>query len=500
MIRDKLTTVVRRTREQPALIAALALLLALLSGVTGYMLATGGGTEQAQTDSSGRRVLYWYDPMFPEKRFDKPGKSPFMDMELVPRYADEEAGAGGVTVSPSVMQNLGIRLARVETRDIAPVVRAVGRVDFDQRLISEVQTLTPGFVERLSVRAEGEPIGAGRVVAQVYSPELLAAQNEYRALMTSRGAASTSLRSAARSRMKLLGLPEAMVRRLERGGAPQRTYPVVASTSGVVTTIGARPGAQVSPGQSILTIQGLGQVLVIADVPEASLGNIRVGQPAEISFPAYAGDVRRGVVDYIFPSLNAQSRTAQVRITLPNPGARLKSGMFANVTLQGAGGMAVVVPSEAVIDTGRRQVVIVKRGGSFVPREVQIGRDYAEWTEVRAGLRAGEEVVASGQFLIDSEASLQGFLSRLQTTQTPTPRLITSRGTIMSVDAANRAVSISHGPIPELRWPAMTMSFKVRQPAMLRGLKRGLRVEFAVNAQPTNNQYLIERIAPEAGR
>jgi Cu(I)/Ag(I) efflux system membrane fusion protein len=184
-----------------------------------------------------------------------------------------------------------------------------------------------------------------------------------------------------------------------------------------VTAIGARPGAQVSPGQSIVTIQGLGQVLVIADVPEASLGSIRVGQPAEITFPAYPGDTRRGVVDYIFPSLTAQSRTAQVRITLPNPGDRLKQGMFANVTLQGTGGMATVVPSEALIDTGRRQVVIVKRGGRFIPQEVRVGRDSDQWTEIVAGLQPGEDVAASGQFLIDSEASLQGFLSRLQVGQ-----------------------------------------------------------------------------------
>ena len=498
MIRDTLTTVVRRRRDRPALIAALALLLALLSGLGGYMLASGGGTEQAQTDSSGRRILYWYDPMVPNERYPGPGKSS-MNMDLIPKYADEGA-EGGVTVSPAVMQNLGIRMARVETRDIAPFVRAVGRVDFDQRLISEVQTLTPGFVERLSVRAEGEPIGAGRVVAQIYSPELLAAQNEYRALMASKGVASANLRSAARSRLRLLGLPERAVRRLERGGAPQRTYPVVSRTGGVVTTIGARPGSQVGLGQSIVTIQGLGQVLVIADVPEASMGNVHVGQPAEIVFPAYAGEVRRGVVDYIFPSLNAQSRTAQVRITLPNPGAHLKSGMFANVTLQGAGGMALVVPSEAVIETGRRTVVIVKRGGSFVPQEVRTGRDYDQWTEIAAGLRPGEEVVASGQFLIDSEASLSGYLSRLETTRMPPPRQATGRGIVQSIDGERGLVTIVHEPIPDLRWPAMTMTFKVRRPAMLRGLKRGLRVDFAVNARPEGDQYIIERISPGSGR
>lgn len=498
MIRETVTTVVRRTRERPALIAALVA-IALALAFVGYFLIAGGGAGDRQMvdgvvqDTSGRRVVYWYDPMVPQERYPGPGKSS-MNMELIPKYADE-AGAGGVTVSPSVMQNLGIRLARVEARDIAPVVRAVGRVDFDQRLISEVQTLTPGFVEDLTVRAEGEPIGAGRVIAQVYSPELLAAQNEYRALLSARSPAAASVREAARRRLLLLGAPSSLVSRLARGGGPQRTYPVIARTSGVVTTIGARPGAQVSPGQSIVTIQGLSRVLVIADVPEASLGNIRVGQPAEISFPAYPGDIRQGRVDYIFPSLNAQSRTAQVRITLPNPGGRLKSGMFANVTVRGTGGMAIVVPSEAVIDTGRRQVVIAKRGANFIPQEVRVGRDYDQWTEITAGLRPGEQVVASGQFLIDSEASLSGFLSRLQTTQAPAPRLIASRGVVTSVDAANRLVRIQHGAIPELGWPAMTMTFEVRQPGMLRGLKRGLRVAFAINAQPQGNRYIVERIA-----
>lgn len=411
MIRERVTTIVRTARQRPALVAVLALLLVLAAGYGGYLIATGGG-PQTQPEKGGRQVLYWYDPMVPNEHYPGPGKSS-MGMELQPKYADEGA-QGGVTVSPAMMQNLGIRLAKVETRDISQTLRSVGQVDFDQRLIRQVQTLTPGFVESLSVRAEGEPIAAGRVIATVYSPDLLAAQNEYKALLASRSIASAELRSAARRRLLLLGAPSALVARLDRGAAPQRTYAVVAPTSGVVTAIGARPGAQVSLGESIVTIQGLGRVLVIADVPEASLGRVHVGQPAEISFPAYPGDIRRGIVDYIFPSLNAQSRTARVRITLPNPGGRLKQGMFANVSLQGVGGMAMVVPSEAVIDTGRRQVVIVKHGNSFVPQEVKTGRDFDQWTEIVAGLQPGQQVVASGQFLIDSEASLQGFLSRLQ--------------------------------------------------------------------------------------
>ena len=417
MIRDRAVTIVRGVRERTLLIAALALLLAILAALAGYEFAI---SEQAETQSAGRPILYWYDPMVPNEHYRGPGKSS-MGMALQPKYADEGA-QGSVSVSPAMQQNLGVRLARVEVRDISPVVRSVGHVDFDQRLVTQVQTLTPGFVESLSIRAEGEPIGGGHVIAEVYSPDLLAAQNEYRALLASRSIVSANLRSAARSRLLLLGAPPSVVARLDRGGPPQRTYPVIARTPGVVTTIGARPGAQVSPGQSIVTIQGLSQVLVIADVPEASLGSIHVGQPAEITFPAYPTDTRRGRVDYIFPTLTAQSRTAQVRITLPNPGGRLKQGMFANVALQGSGATAIVVPSEAVIDTGRRQVVMVRRGNGFVPQEVKTGRDSDEYTEVLAGLQPGEQVVASGQFLIDSEASLQGFLSRLQRSQTGTNR------------------------------------------------------------------------------
>jgi membrane fusion protein, copper/silver efflux system len=409
------TLIVRRISRPEALIAAALLAVAAASGLGGYLLA-GGGSHQATTQkSAGSRILYWYDPMVPNERYPGPGKSS-MNMELIPKYADESA-SGEIAISPAMQQNLGIRLARVDTRNIAPIIHAVGQVQFDDRLISEVQTLTPGFVEHLLVRAEGERIGAGRVVAQVYSPELLTAQSEYKVLLTSRGVASASLRQAARTRLKLLGAPETLVRRLENGGAPQRTYPVVARASGVVTQIGARPGAQVSLGQSIVTIQGLSRILVIADIPESSLASIHVGQPAQITFPAYPAEIRSGLVDYIFPSLNTQSRTARVRITLANPGLQLKQGLFASLTLQGTGGRAIVVPSEAVIDTGRRQVVVVKRGRNFVPQEVKVGRDYDQWTEILAGLQPGEEVVASGQFLIDSEASLQGVIRRLQTTQ-----------------------------------------------------------------------------------
>lgn len=493
MNRTQLIERLGRPSRRTAIIAAIAVLILLAAGAAVYFLTGRGGEAGADTDCPGSRVLYWYDPMAPDQRFDAPGKSPFMDMPLVAKCADESAD--GVRVSPAMVQNLGIRTAPARMMDIAPAVRAVGRVEFDERLIAEVQTLTPGFVEQLTVRAEGEPVQRGARIASVYSPELLAAQNEYKALLASRGATPASLRQAARQRLALLGLPATMIRRLEQGGPPQRNYPVFAPTSGVVTQIGARPGAQVTPGQSIVTIAGLSRVWVVAEVPETFLGDVRVGLPVEIVFPAFPGETREGRVDYIFPQLDAEARTARVRVTLDNVGQRLRQGMFANVTIMGTGGMALVVPSEAVIDTGRRKVVIVRRGGAFVPVPVTTGRELQDWTQILSGIEAGADVVVSGQFLIDSEASLSGVMERLNANAPQPgaePQLPAATGTIRSMNLQQGSVTIAHGPVPALNWPAMTMTFTVRNSALLRGLRVGERVEFTFRQE--GERYVIQQI------
>jgi Cu(I)/Ag(I) efflux system membrane fusion protein len=416
MIRDRVTTIVRTARQRPAPVTALALLLVLVAGYGGYLIATRG-VPQEQAESSDRRILYWYDPMVPQEHYPGPGKSS-MGMALQPKYAGQGA-QGGIQVSPAMVQNLGIRVVPAQMQDLAPTISAVGRVQFDDRLIAEVQTLTPGFIESLAVRAEGEPVVRGRRLATVYSPDLYGAEQEYAALLRIRGSTITpGLRAAAANRLQLLGLPGGAIASLSRGGAPQRTYAVFAPTSGIVSKIGARPGAQVTPGQSIVTIAGLSAVLVVAEVPEASLGGIHVGLPVKISFPAYPGDIREGRIDYIYPSLDPQTRTARVRITLANPGGRLRDGMFASIQILGAGGMALVVPSEAVIDTGKRKIVIVRRKGMFFPAEVTTGSDSGASTQVLTGLSPGDQVVASGQFLIDSEASISGVMAGLYQQQT----------------------------------------------------------------------------------
>jgi Cu(I)/Ag(I) efflux system membrane fusion protein len=421
MTRNRLTTIVLSVRQRPALIAVFVLLLALLSGLAGYMLASGSDGGQAPAERSDRQILYWYDPMVPNERYPGPGKSS-MGMELIPKYADE-AAAGGVQVSAEVRQNLGVRTARVAFGNLSPSISAVGRVEVDERRITEVQTLTPGFVEQLAVRAIGEPVRRGMRIASVYSPELYGTQQEYAALLKIRSSAITpGLRQAARRRLSLLGLPEGAIRNIERSGQVQRSYAVFAPRPGIVTAIGARPGAQVEPGQSIVTLADISQVWVVAEVPEAAMGQVRVGQPVTIDFPAYPGNPRTGRIDYIFPTLDPESRTGRVRVTLANPGTRLKIGMYAQLSITGTPTGGLIVPAEAVISTGRRNVVIVQRGGGFMPAEVEPGRTVGDMTEIRRGLAPNDIVVVSGQFLIDSEASLAGLIERLRRTTPSVPK------------------------------------------------------------------------------
>ena len=507
MIRERVTTIIR---QRPQLLRALALLLVIVAAVATYFVLSGDGTPRSGAgkgetasgvvqDGSGRAIAFWFDPMVPGERYNAPGKSS-MGMDLQPKYADE-AATSGVRVTPEVQQNLGVRTTRVTFANLSSAVAVVGQVQTDERRITEVQTLTPGFVEQLTVRAVGEPVGRGRLIATVYSPELYGAQVEFAALRRiGSSTISPGLRQAARERLRLLGLPNGAIDRLERGGPPQRTYAVFARQSGIVTAVGARPGAKVEPGQSIVTLADLSQVWVVAEVPEASLGQIRVGQPVQITFPAYPGEIRSGRIDYIFPTLEPQARTARVRVTLPNPNAHLKIGMFANMTISGTGAGGLVVPADAVISTGKRNVVIVKRGGSFISAEVELGPTVRDMIVIRAGLQPNADVVVSGQFLIDSEASLQGVIERLSAGQQADAQQqdIQGKGIVRSVDLRAGRIVLAHEPV--LNWPAMTMAFAVRDRALLRGRKAGERVVFEFRQPRPGQTPVIERIAPDAAR
>lgn len=361
-----------------------------------------------------REVLYWYDPMKPEVRFDKPGKSPFMDMDLVPKYAEREAaqGSGTVIVDPRMVQNLGIRTVSVERRDFLQGLDAVGAVEVDERRIVAVEARAAGWIEQLSIRAVGEPAARGQRIAALYSPELFAAQEEFALAVRS---AEPALVAATRQRLALLGVPASRLEAIQRGEQPVRTVPVLAPSSGVVTELNVREGQQVSPGTPIARIADLSTVWISIEIPEAQAAAVAKGLGAEARLAAIPGKIFTGRVEYVYPSLDAPTRTVRARLAFANPDLALKPGMFANVALAGGGrSEALLVPTEAVIRTGSRDVVILAEGeGRFRPTQVTVGSDRAGQTEILEGLSEGQRIVVSGQFLIDSEASLQGVLTRM---------------------------------------------------------------------------------------
>jgi len=374
-------------------------------------------TSASAATDAGRKILYWHDPMVPGQRFDKPGKSPFMDMDLVPVYADA-APEGGVTISARQRQNFGMRTAVVTQGTLNTGFSAVGAVGIDERSLVAVQARSPGYVERLLVRAQYDSVVAGQPLADLYVPEWLAAEEEWLALKSSAQPDAARLADAARQRLSLLGVPAAEISRVERDGKPSARVTLTAPQSGIVWEIGARDGMAVTPGTTLFKLAGIGTVWVTADVPEAQAGLVRIGTPVEARAAAYPDRVFKGSVNALLPEVNAQTRTVRARIQLANPGGALKPGMFATVGFGGAPSKSLVlVPSEAVISTGRRTVVIVDDGqGHFTPVVVEVGREAGDVTEIRSGLAAGQRIVVSGQFLVDSEASLKAALARIAAT------------------------------------------------------------------------------------
>jgi Cu(I)/Ag(I) efflux system membrane fusion protein len=450
--------------------------------------------ETSAASAGERKVLYWYDPMVPTQRFDKPGKSPFMDMQLVPRYADEgeaaSGGSGALTVSTQAQQALGLRLASVEKRQLGAVVEAVGTVQLNERDIAVVQARTAGFVERVFGRAPGDVVAAGAPLAELLNPEWLGAQQEYLAVKATGDAA---LAQAARQRLVLLGMPAALVDRIDASGQPVPLQTVTTPVGGVITELMVRQGMAVAPGMTLARINGLGAVWLEVALPEALAAPIGPGQAVQARFAALPGEVINGKVAAVLSEANRDTRTLRLRIELPNPGQRLRAGMFAQVSLGGAQREMLVVPAEAVIRTGRRALVYVaEESGRYRPVAVEIGEQVDEWIVIRSGLVAGQQVVASGQFLIDSEASLQGVMTRAAPTTTGMQYRTT--GVITQIEAGS--ITLDHAPVPALKWPAMSMPFVLVDPALARGLKKGQTVSFSFDKQ--GEDYRITAIAPLA--
>jgi Cu(I)/Ag(I) efflux system membrane fusion protein len=366
---------------------------------------------------AAKKVLYWYDPMAPNQHFEHGGKSP-MGMQMVPKYAGGGSDdAGVVSIDPRQVQNLGVRTAQAARARLNPSVRASGTVAFDDRQVSVVQARVAGIVERLEVRAALTEVKQGQALLTLLAPDWTAAQEEYLSLRRAKSQGLDELRDAARRRLLLLGMSAGQIAAIDNSGQAQARITVSAPRAGVVGELAVREGATVMAGTPLMRLNGLDPVWVNAAIPEAMIGRVRAGRKVTAEVAGFPGDVFSGEIESLLPDLDATTRTQTARVVLPNPGHRLVPGMFARIEIAGdpAAHESVLVPTEAVIATGTRSVVIVAEGeGRFRAQEVRLGDEADGKSEILDGLGEGDAVVLSGQFLIDSEATLSGTLARLE--------------------------------------------------------------------------------------
>ncbi|HEX5128326.1 MAG TPA: efflux RND transporter periplasmic adaptor subunit [Usitatibacter sp.] len=471
-----------------------------VAGMNDGMKMASVAPDPRGATEAGRKVLYWHDPMYPGHKFDKPGKSPFMDMDLVPVYAEEGTDAGGVAISSRVQQNLGIRMAEATMGEVSRKIEAVGTVAWNERDVALVQARANGFVEKLHVRAQLDPVRKGQALAELYVPEWVAAQEEYLGARRIAGEGLDVLREGALQRMRLAGMDEAQVKLVETTGKVHARITLHSPIDGVVSELSAREGMTVMSGAPLFRINGLGTVWVNAEVPETLAGAVRPGNPVEAHAAAFPGRTFKGKVSAILPEVNQATRTLKARVELANPGGQLVPGMFATVDLAPAAHrQAVLVPTEAVIQTGKRTVVVVAEQGEdgkqrLLPVEVEVGAESGAMTEVRKGLEAGRKVVVSGQFLIDSEASLKAATSRLAEPTAAAPKH-RGHGTVEAI--GDKTITLSHGEIHTAKMGAMTMEFALAS-AKPPGVGPGTEVEFDLEITP-QGEFRVTRVSPSPG-
>ena len=453
----------------------------------------------ANAASANKKPLYYYDPMYPQQKFDKPGKSPFMDMMLVPVFGDDDADSGSVKISSRIVQNLGIRTAEVTKGSLDKKVQVVGTVAFDERAVAVVQARVNGYIEKLYVRAPLDAVKKGQPLAQILAPEWVAAQEEYLALKIS-PLANEALRQAARQRLILLGMTESTVDAIEADGKARPRITLLAPVAGVVTELSVREGTTVIPGAMLFRINGLATVWINADVPETQVSWLAPGSAIEASVPAYPDEGFKGRVTALLPDVNTGTRTLKARIEVANANGRLVPGMFATITVASPAGQDVLlVPTEAVIQTGKRSVVIVADSGQdgkqqFAPTDVEIGSEANGMTEIKSGVSKGMKVVLSGQFLIDSEASLKSTGTRMSDAPAAPGEMHKGEGRVEKID--KDSVTISHGPIPSLQMGAMTMAFKAPKSGVPAEVKEGGMVSFELMMTP-KGEMVLGSISPK---
>jgi Cu(I)/Ag(I) efflux system membrane fusion protein len=425
--------------------------------------------------------------MDPNYQRDKPGKSP-MGMELVPFYAGGDEGDSTVSISPAVVQNLGVRSEKAELTRLWRGIDTVGYVDYDESKVSHIHLRTEGWIEKLAVHSEGERVNKGEYLFDVYSPRLVNAQEE---LVTALSSKNRGLIRASKERLSALGISDNQIRQLEKDKKVKQRISIYAPQDGVVSDLPVREGMFVKPAQKVMTLGDLSSIWILAEVFERQSQWVKVGQPAEVRVSYVPGMAWEGKVEYIYPSLDPITRTLKVRLRFDNPGEALKPNMYANVKIfGGAKENTIVIPIEGLIRTGREERVIIAIGeGTFEAREVKAGIESGNYVEILKGVDEGDEIVVSGQFLIDSEASMRGSLKRMSA---PAMKIISGSGVVKAVKSDEHKLNLQHEPIDELGWPAMVMDFSLADDIDVNEFSPNDKVMFQLEQR--DNNYLITSI------
>ena len=450
-----------------------------------------------------KEPLYWVAPMDPNYKRDKPGKSP-MGMDLIPVY--EEAGddqeIGTVTISPDVVNNLGVRTAPVTRGQMDVSVNTVGYVQYDEDRLIHIHPRVEGWIEKLYVKASGDPVEQGAPLYALYSPTLVNAQEE---LLLALKRNNATLIDAAKERLASLQVPESEINRLKKSGKVSQTITITAPQSGVLDNLMAREGMFVKPGMEIMAIGQLDHIWVIGEVFERQASLVQVGDQVQMHLGYLPGREWQGQVDYVYPSLNTTTRTAQVRVHFHNPDGYLKPGMFAQMRIEAAPmDDTLLIPREALIRTGSQsRVVLAKDEGRFKSVAVRVGHITDDQAEIMSGLDEGDRIVTSAQFLIDSESSKTSDFRRMDhgsddKAETTVPTSVWVGARIKSLMTEHRMLTLAHDAIDDWQWPAMTMNFTASKNVDLQGLQPDMTLHVEITREGDNNYVISQIHRPDA--
>ena len=459
-------------------------------------------TDSNASDKKERKVSYWVAPMDANYRRDKPGKSP-MGMDLVPVYDDGE-DANVVKINPAVVNNLGVRTAEVQQGRLGRLINTVGYVAYDESKLSHVHARTDGWIENLYVNSEGEEVKKGDILYKLYSPTLVNAQEEYLQGLRS---GNKLLLNASYVRLEALGVSKIQINSLRRTRKVRQTIDFYAPQDGIVAELNVRQGMYIKPATEIMSLADLSSVWLLADVFEKQTAWVKKGNPADVRLSYLPGREWQGEVEYIYPALDSKTRTLKVRLHFENPAEALKPNMFAKVRIYGGfRDNLVFIEHEALIRTGDEERVILSLGkGRFSSRVVVAGMESGNFVEIKEGLKAGERVVVSGQFLIDSEASTKASVMRMgegdadkaneKSGSMDSSKAVMGMGKVKSIMAGHGMLTLEHEPIESLGWPAMTMDFTTVDGVDLSNIKAGQAVHFELKKQASGD-YKITAIKP----